>query len=80
MKEGLNVAKHIDGRDWDQDRWIEALLGARLRFHASWPGPHDSTAYWERVYRRWGQLYTPVTAWPPSEWHGRGRAERGVVT
>ncbi len=35
------------------DRWIEALLGARLRFH------HASMTQAEggRVYKRWSQLY-----------------------
>ena len=46
-----------DGDRPDSDRWIEAVLGARLRFHASvTPGIPGST-YWSGVYRRWSQLY-----------------------
>lgn len=47
-----------------RDRWIEALLGARLRFHAT-DDVNDSDpvrrayarTYWRHVYRRWSQLY-----------------------
>lgn len=59
-----------------RDRWIEALLGARLRFHG---GPQlvdrdpdpvrrafDQT-YWRRTYRRWSQLYHGPTG--SGEWH-----------
>jgi hypothetical protein len=49
-----------DGTRPAADRWIEALLGARLRFHAG-PGggafDPAAVAYWGRVYKRWSQLY-----------------------
>ncbi len=37
-----------------RDAYIEAVLGARLRFHAR---PGASAAYWSAVYKRWAQLY-----------------------
>lgn len=39
----------------ERDAWIEAVLGARLRFHAS--SVEDVRTYWGGVYRRWAQLY-----------------------
>lgn len=38
-----------DGRNPDEDRWIEALMGARLRFHEA---DRD-----QPTYKRWAQLY-----------------------
>lgn len=35
-----------------RDAWIEALLGARLRFHLP-----ENTIEAGRLYRRWSQLY-----------------------
>lgn len=35
---------------------MEAVLGARLRFHARSESPPDRE-YWSRVYRRWAQLH-----------------------
>lgn len=40
----------IDGANPDADRWIEALLGARMRFHPDRDATRDT-------YRRWAQLY-----------------------
>lgn len=44
-----------DGKRPDSDRWIEALLGGRLRFHVT--AEYSRAAFWERVYKRWSQLY-----------------------
>jgi hypothetical protein len=45
-------------REWNADRFIEALLGARLRFHADPSGNANvPPAYWMRVYGRWQELY-----------------------
>ena len=38
------------------DRWLEALMGARLRFHCI-DEPKAHFGYWGRVYKRWSQLY-----------------------
>lgn len=47
-----------DGLRPDTDRWIEAILGARLRFHGSRAGTDPAERrYWQRVYKRWAQLY-----------------------
>lgn len=45
----MTRATRPDGRDPDEDRWIEALLGARMRFHEA---DRD-----QPTYRRWSQLY-----------------------
>lgn len=51
---------------WQGDRWIEALLGARMRFHLNEPVPVDEATdggwdawqrYWAAIYRRWQRLY-----------------------
>lgn len=39
----------------ERDAYIEAVLGARLRFHAS--SDDDDRHYWSRVYKRWSQMY-----------------------
>lgn len=40
------------------DRWLEALYGARLRFHAE-PSANANVppGYWPTIYTRWCQLY-----------------------
>jgi hypothetical protein len=40
-------------RDERLDGWMEALLGARLRFHANAMTIQQA----EPIYRRWSQLY-----------------------
>ena len=47
-------------RERASDRWIEALLGARMRFHID----RDPASlrlrredYWQATYTRWSQLY-----------------------
>lgn len=45
-------------RAYERDRWQEALLGARLRFHADPSGnANEPPAYWVRIYERWQELY-----------------------
>jgi hypothetical protein len=41
------------------DRWVEAILGGRLRFHVGDrdANPMPEAAYWSGVYRRWQELY-----------------------
>ena len=41
------------------DRWIEAVLGARLRFHVPRGGidTAHTLAYWGATYTRWQELY-----------------------
>lgn len=39
------------------DRWMEAVLGGRLRYHVD-DGPAPGVgAYWSAVYGRWQRLY-----------------------
>lgn len=58
---GMLGKGYPDGVRPDSDRWIEAILGARLRFHADASGNANVPAsYWQRVYQRWGQLYHRV--------------------
>ena len=38
--------------NYQRDRWIEALLGGRLRFHRDELNAKDN-----RTYRRWNELY-----------------------
>jgi hypothetical protein len=52
-----------DGLRPDVDRWMEAVLGARLRFHAR---DIERTEYWGSVYKRWAQLYHRT--YDPSRW------------
>lgn len=56
------LGRGVNGADVDRearhlrlDRWMEAVYGARLRFHAR--SDDDTAAYWQRVYKRWAQLY-----------------------
>lgn len=56
---------HEEDPDWNPmprdrrlDRYIEANLGARLRFQIDRELVDPfSQAYWQGVYRRWSQLY-----------------------
>lgn len=42
---------------WAGDRWLEALLGARLRFHAGGMVDDGRGPETVRMYRRWQRLY-----------------------
>jgi len=46
-------------RDERLDRWIEAVLGARQRFHVPFSVVAGSpeARYWHDVYARWAELY-----------------------
>lgn len=48
--------------DEQRDRYIEAILGGRLRFHlhvvvGTLFAVDDEYAYWRTVHRRWQRLY-----------------------
>jgi hypothetical protein len=43
-------------REWNADRFIEALLGARLRFHVTHAADLE-VDIWRAVYERWAALY-----------------------
>lgn len=43
--------------DWQADRWIEAVLGARLRFHAQAMNDAGLGPELVRMYQRWQRIY-----------------------
>lgn len=63
MTPGCPCGESAASRDRRLDRWIEATLGMRLhRYAVDRDGtidlpPIEAPGYWERVYRRWAQLY-----------------------
>lgn len=45
-------------QDYVRDRWIEALLGGRLRFHVEDVAVETHRwDYWSTIVRRWHELY-----------------------
>ena len=51
----------VADQQYERDRWIEALLGGRLRFHAdpdvNGPAGKGRLRYWSDMYGRWKDLY-----------------------
>lgn len=60
-----NLASHTRrcparaAREARLDRWMEAVYGGRLRFHAALLHPRDRAElpFWRRAYDRWRELY-----------------------
>lgn len=57
--------------EWEGDRYMEAVLGARLRFHVADSRDTRDAAwqrYWIAVYGRWAALYRAGKAGRLASW------------
>lgn len=54
-----NLGHYPDGDRQDADRFIEAVLGARLHFHFALGSvkTEEQNVRYGKVYKRWAQLY-----------------------